>query len=118
MTYLVDVPVDGGGRLLVEASEAEVPGELELATARPGEIVARARESLEQSLDEIRPAIRSMAERIRAIGPDEFTVEFGLTLAAEYGLVVAKGAGEVHFTVTLAWHREQGGAGTDADGHG
>jgi Trypsin-co-occurring domain 1 len=31
------------------------------------------------------------------------TVEFGLVLGVEYGIVVAKGKGEVHFTVTLTW---------------
>jgi hypothetical protein len=34
------------------------------------------------------------------------TVEFGLTLTAETGVVVAKGSAEVHFTVTLAWSKD------------
>lgn len=37
--YLIEVPVEGGGRLLVQASEAELPGDLQLAAARPGEVV-------------------------------------------------------------------------------
>ncbi len=34
--YLVEVPVEGGGRLVVQVSGTELPGELRLA-ARPGE---------------------------------------------------------------------------------
>lgn len=52
MAYLVEVPVGGGGRLVVEAEPSglelaglELAG-LELAGARPGETGARARESL------------------------------------------------------------------------
>jgi hypothetical protein len=56
--YLIEVPVEGGGRLLVEASKAELPGDLQLAAARPGEVVARARQSLEQALAQIKPAMR------------------------------------------------------------
>lgn len=40
MTYLIDVPVEGGGQLLVEATEVDLPADLVLA-ARPGEVLAR-----------------------------------------------------------------------------
>ena len=42
------------------------------------------------------------------------TVEFGLTLTAETGVMVAKGSAEVHFTVTLAWSHENDGIRVDA----
>ncbi|MFN2494470.1 MAG: hypothetical protein ABR608_00970 [Pseudonocardiaceae bacterium] len=35
--YLLEVPVEGGGRLLVQVSDAELPGDLQLASARPRE---------------------------------------------------------------------------------
>jgi NTP-dependent ternary system trypsin peptidase co-occuring protein len=101
VSYLIDVPVEGGGRLLVGAAGWQLAGEPELA-ARPGEIVTRARESLERSLDQLKPALSAVAQRLRAMSPDEFSVELGLTLGAESGLVVAKGSGEVHFTVTFS----------------
>jgi hypothetical protein len=106
VSYLIDVPVEGGGRLLVEAAGWQVTGDLELAAPRPGEVIARARESLEHSLDQLKPALTAVASRLRAMSPDEFTVEFGLTLGAESGFVVAKGSGEVHFAVTLSWRKE------------
>jgi len=57
VTYLLEIPVDAGGRLVVQASEDDLPGDLELAALSPGEIAARARESLEQALDQIKPAV-------------------------------------------------------------
>ena len=110
--YLIEVPVEGGGRLLVQVSDAELPGDLQLASARLGEVVARARQSLEQALDQIKPAVRAVLDRLVAMSPDEVSVEFGLTLGAETGLVVAKGTSEMHFAVTLAWKRP----GSVADG--
>jgi len=35
------------------------------------------------------------------------SVEFGLSVTAETGVVVAKGGTEVHFTVTLTWGGQQ-----------
>jgi hypothetical protein len=111
--YLIEVPVDGGGRLLVQASDAELPGDLQLAAVRPGEVVARARQSLEQALEEIKPAVRAVLDRLVATSPDEMTVEFGLILGAETGVVVAKGSAEMHFAVTLTWKRPGSAAGGD-----
>jgi Trypsin-co-occurring domain 1 len=102
--YLIEVPVEGGGRLVVQVSGTELPGDLQLA-ARPGEVVARARQSLEQALDQIKPAVRVVLDRLVAMSPDEVSVEFGLTLGAETGIVVAKGTSEMHFAVTLNWKR-------------
>jgi len=111
--YLIEVPVEGGGRLLVQVSDAELPGDLQLAAARPGEVVARARQSLEQSLDLITPAVRAVLDRLVAMSPNEVCVEFGLTLGVQTGLVVAKGSSEMHFAVTLSWKRPGSAANDD-----
>ncbi|MBV9853932.1 MAG: hypothetical protein JOY82_05330 [Streptosporangiaceae bacterium] len=105
MAYLIEVPVNAGGRLFVQAAEDDLPGGLELAALRPGEVVARAGDSLENALDQIRPAINVVLDRLRAMSPDEVAVEFGLVLSAETGVVVAKGSAEVHFAVSLKWKR-------------
>lgn len=109
MSLLIEVPVEGGGRLLVEADPEQLPGELQLASghATPGEVVSKAKQSLEQALDQLQPAMSAVLERLKAVSPDEVGVEFGLTLGAETGLVVAKGSSEVHFTVSLTWRRPE-----------
>jgi len=108
VTYLLEIPVDAGGRLVVQASEDDLPGDLELAALSPGEIAARARESLEQALDQIKPAVEAVVDRLRAMSPDEVAVEFGIVLSAESGVVIAKGGADVHFTVNVTWKRGEG----------
>jgi NTP-dependent ternary system trypsin peptidase co-occuring protein len=103
MSYVIEIPVEAGGQLLVQASEDELPGGLELASLRPGEVVARTRESVEAAIDQIKPAINAVAGRLKAMSADEVSVEFGIVLGAETGAVIAKGSAEVHFTVTLTW---------------
>ena len=105
MSYVLEVPVEHGGRLLVQAGEADLVGGLELAALRPGAVVARARESVETAIDQLKPAISAVASRLKAIPADEVTVEFGILLGAETGAVIAKGAAEVHFIVTLTWKK-------------
>jgi Trypsin-co-occurring domain 1 len=117
MSYVVEVPVEGGS-LLVEAGEGQLPGDLELAARRPGEVVAQASQALEQSLDQLKPAVTAMVRRLKSISPDAFTVEFGVVLGAECGLVVAKGTSEAHLTITLSWSGSSGPDGASADEDG
>jgi Trypsin-co-occurring domain 1 len=93
MSYLIEVPLTAGGRLLVEACADDVPGGIDLAARRPGDIVTRARKSIEQALEEISPAIHSVIERLTAMSPAGVTLEFGIVLGAESGAVIAKGTG-------------------------
>ncbi|MGO9502126.1 MAG: CU044_2847 family protein [Streptosporangiaceae bacterium] len=100
MSYVIEVPVVGGGVLKVQAADADLPPGLELAALRPGEVVARASESLDSALDQLRPALDVIRRRLEALAPDEVSVEFGIVLGAETGVVVAKGTTEVHFTIS------------------
>jgi len=110
MAYVIEVPVETGGRLLVQVGEDDLPGELELASPRPGEVIARARESVEAAIDQIKPAITAVTERLKAMAADEVAVEFGIVLGVETGAVIAKGTAEVHFNVTMTWKREGSGS--------
>jgi NTP-dependent ternary system trypsin peptidase co-occuring protein len=108
MTYVMEVPVDSGGRLLVQVTEDDLPdGLVPAARVRPGQVVAYAKESVEAAIDQIRPAIDAVTSRLDAMAADEVTVEFGLMLGLEGGAVVAKGKAEVHFTVSLLWKHQK-----------
>jgi len=107
VAYLVEFPVNGGGMLRVQASEAELEGGLELAAPGPGQVAARAAQSVEHAFDEVRPALEAIARTLRAMAPDEFAVEFGIALSAGYGAVIAKGSADVHFTVTMSWRHPE-----------
>jgi hypothetical protein len=117
--YLVAVPVEGGGPgggLVVEAGPSLLPAELESASPRSGRIVARAREPLEESLNQIQPALAALTGQLRTMAPERFAVEFGLTFGAEAGLFIANGNGEAHLNVTLSWRNDGNARSRPPDG--
>ncbi|WJV44609.1 CU044_2847 family protein [Streptomyces flavofungini] len=77
--------------------------DLELAAG--GGVVARARVSLEEALDQVKPTLARVADTLRELGPDEAELEFGLKMGGETGVIIAKGTAEVNFTVRLTWNR-------------
>jgi len=39
MAYVIEFPVDAGGRMLVQVNEDDLPGTVELASLRPDDVV-------------------------------------------------------------------------------
>jgi len=111
---LMEVPLDGGGAIVVEVAAGSVPDELVLASSDPGSVAARARRTLEESLAHVLPAVRALRDSVVAVAPDEAQVEFSLNIGGETGLVFAKGTAEVNFKVTMTWRR---GEPASSDGH-
>jgi Trypsin-co-occurring domain 1 len=103
--YVVEMPVEGGGVLRLQATEDDIP--LGLVPAAnpldPGTLVTKTSETIQAALDGLTPAITATTKKLRKLAADEVTVEFGLVLGVEGGVIVAKGSAEVHFTVTLTW---------------
>jgi hypothetical protein len=106
--YVIEVPVEGGGVLRVQGPQEGLPSGLVPAANQPltGPLIAKTDETVQAALDDLAPAINATTERMRKFAADEITVEFGLLLGVEGGVIVAKGSAEVHFTVTLNWKRQ------------
>jgi len=109
VTILVQVPVEeaeGGGVILVESDRADIPGGLTLASPEPGQAAAKAARSLSASLDQLEPVLRTVKDKLVASAPEHFTVEFGVKLGGETGIILAKGTAEVNLKITMTWDRD------------
>ena len=103
MAYLLGV-VDGDGLLVFEADRGEVPGDLVLAAPdEPGKVTDRVRLTLEEALGKLKPSLHKIVHALNEISPDETTVEFGLKIGGETGVIIAKGTAEVNFAVRMSW---------------
>ncbi len=101
--------------MVVEVDERDLDGAkvrssglddgLELASVSPGQAAARARQALEEMMNGLRPALSTVVGGLRAVGPDEVTVEFGLNVGGETGIIFAKGTTAVNFVVSMTWKR-------------
>jgi Trypsin-co-occurring domain 1 len=105
VAVLLAVPVENGAVLLVEADREEIPSGLTLASPKPGEAAAKAARSLSESLEQLEPMLRTVKDRLVASMPDHFTVEFGVKLGGETGIILAKGTAEVNLKITMIWDR-------------
>ncbi|WP_405882425.1 hypothetical protein OG762_29815 [Streptomyces sp. NBC_01136] len=87
------------------AEELEEPsGELSFTDVGFGERVEAQVESLQSVITSV---ARSLAAPLRAVRPDEVSVEFGIELTAKAGKVVgllADGEAKAGLTVTLTWN--------------
>ncbi len=102
---LVEYPLEDGGTVYVRSASVDAgSGQLGLASSTE-EKTKKATETLESALAQVIPALKSVTSRLKDLSPDDLTVEFGLTLTAETGIIVAKGGAEVHFTVSMAWSK-------------
>ncbi|MFJ3721829.1 CU044_2847 family protein [Streptomyces sp. NPDC090045] len=103
---LISMTLEDGGDEI--AAVFEVDGALagsDLELAADDGLVGRARISLQDALDQVKPTLARVARTVRELGPDEAEIEFGLKMGGETGVIVAKGTAEVNFAVRLVWHR-------------
>ena len=105
MTFLIEVPLDGAAPVVMEIEDAEGVGIVR--SARPGEVVATATKSFDAALERLQPMAQTLITRLQDLGerPDEISIQFGLKMTIDAGLVVAHSSGEANFNVTLQWKR-------------
>lgn len=102
MDDVVEFRTADGAVVMVQGSGGGLPA--------PGftagdDVPARATRTFEGALDGVRAAADSALRVFRdgSLKPDSVELEFGVTLSAEVGAVIAKGSGEGHLVVRLSW---------------
>ncbi|HYV06538.1 MAG TPA: CU044_2847 family protein [Blastocatellia bacterium] len=106
MKRLVEFPLQDGGTIMVEVDSAQ-PAGVRVRGGSPTEIAEKARQSFETSLERIKPAAAAIIAKLRELSdqPEQVSVEFGIKLSAEAGVVLASTGVEANFKVTLQWKR-------------
>ena len=102
---LVQFPLADGTFILVESADAG--SQKPLTRGFAGDAIQTAKVTFEDVLERIKPAASVVIDKLRNLAdpPDEIEVEFGLTLTAEAGALIAKSSVEGNYTVTLKWSR-------------
>lgn len=115
----VEVPVGEGGEDFVRVQIHEVDESL-IRVGRGGRSIARAEQSLDEMLDTVRPVADSFVGRFRGLvhAPDEITLEFGVSLSAEAGVVIASTATVANFSVSLTRNRSDARNATGENSQG
>jgi hypothetical protein len=114
---LVQVPLDGGGTMLVQVSDEPGPGltggpppvtrsgpvHAGRAQDQVEQIVTQASVTLRAALEPLAQMSRQVLEQFAESSPQEVEVQFGVALTAEAGAVLTKAGAACHLNVTLTW---------------
>jgi len=84
MKHLVEFPLEDGGSVVIEVDEPETSGTVR---ASRGDTLAKAKETLEEALNNVLPVTKSV----------------GVKLTTTAGAVIASATAEANFDVTLRW---------------
>src|SRR5437773_9060251 len=99
MSELARFETEDGAALLVEVEETFGVERV----ARNDRGFLQAGQRLEEAFAAARPAIETVAKAVGRLAPGEHEIEFGITLNAETGVILARTAIEGHFTVKMKW---------------
>lgn len=110
MSRLVEFPLDEGGTVLVEITEAGAgtsDGPVVRGLDGGTRVIDQAHQSFEQAIDRVRPAAQALVTRLRTIAdpPDELNIRFGLDLHAQAGAFIAETGATANFSVEMTWRR-------------
>ncbi len=84
----------------------EIDGTMVSAEVFGNQPLQNAGRDFKNQLETMVPVIRAAKEKIDSLEnfkPSEVTLEFGISLSAEAGVIVAKGAVEATLTVSVTW---------------
>lgn len=128
MATITTIELDDGSLLRVETgTPTGAPTSTPRAPADPYEPIGRPRpaqtvvgaadtaaDTLRDAVDRVRPAVQDVVDSLRAMPrrPDRITLEFGVKVTAEAGVVLARTAAEAHFTVGVEWETTGGRDGS------
>jgi hypothetical protein len=115
MVRLPEYPLEAGGSVLIQVEDGH-GGDVEVTRGwgdRDRRVVEQARESFEQAVARVQPAVQGLVAQLRSLAdsPDEISVEFGLELSAEVGAFVAGASTKGNFKVTMTWNSHGGSDG-------
>jgi Trypsin-co-occurring domain 1 len=105
VAYQLAVPLshDSDDVVIFQVNRQDVPDSLVLASDDSDRMADRARLSLEDALSKLKPSLHKIREMLQDLSPDETSVDFGLTVGGECGVMFAKGTAEVNFAIRMTW---------------
>jgi hypothetical protein len=104
MARLVRMALIDGVEVFVEAHEME--REVQEVSAR-----SRVENGINEALDVVEAIGKAAVKRLKglteAAGPDEMTIEFGVSIGAEGGFVITSGSVTGNFQASMTWKKDE-----------
>lgn len=100
----IEFSLKNGGRILVETSDTSLGRQP--ASRGGGSVAKKSKATFEEAAAGITPIAQAILERVKEASPDQVTVEFGVKLGVEAGVILTSTKGEAHCKITLTWKKD------------
>ena len=119
MKRIVEFPTETGESVLVEVEDTQPAGPTRRGMTASS-VVSRADTSFEEAMQRAQPIASGLLKRLKGLSdpPDAVQVEFGLSINAAAGAVLASASTGAHYRVTLTWWRTPELANRELDNTG
>lgn len=106
MSQLIEVPLAGGGTILIEADANKSSETMRGPGAK--KVVEQVTQTLEDALDNVKDTANAVITKLRNVhqSPEEVTVEFGIKFGAKGNVFIAGGEAEANFKVAIKWKKD------------
>ena len=107
MSHLIEVPLEGGGTILIEADS--VGSTIPMRGPGIKKVVEQVEQTLETALTHVKATANAVIAQLRDIqqSPDEVNVEFGIKFGAKGNIYIAGGEAEANFKVAIKWKKAE-----------
>lgn len=105
---LAQFTLEDGTPFLVEIDNPNLSGAIESVSSIEGELVYKAKMSLDEALDRISPVASAVIYKLKqglTTPSDEVEIAFGLKLSAEAGAILSSTVSEGNFEVKLKYRK-------------
>ena len=108
MKRYVEFPLEGGEKIRVEVSVEEG----RVTRGEPKDVIEPASVAFDAALAKLGPICTAIVRQARGLvdQPEEFSVEFGVKLSAEAGVVIASTAAGANLKVSVKWKKQAPGS--------
>lgn len=106
MPRILELPLASGGTVLFEVDQ-EHPGAKPYRGSGTEAVIKVAGETFDSVVARLRPVADALASQLGGLAhaPDQVSVEFGVKVTADAGVVIAKAGSEASLRITLSWRK-------------
>lgn len=107
---LIEISMDNNTKIYIEGTDYQISKDTDsVMTPATSEekIVKKAKDYLENSIEQIKYFSNSVAKSIKNIDmcPDEFEIEFGVKFTSDIGIIISSIGAEAGLTVKMKWNK-------------
>lgn len=107
---LIEINIDNNTKIYIETIDYTILDDedsLMVPVASEEKIIKKAKDYLENSMQQIKNFSNSVAKSIKDLDicPDEFEMEFAVKFAADAGIIISSIGTEANLTVKMKWNK-------------